>query len=226
MSSALHIEEQDKIDQLKSFWNTYGNLITWLLILACAVVAAWNGWSWWQQRQSTQAAAMFDELDQAVQIKDLTKAERVLNDLKQQYPRTIYTQQGGLLTAHLQFINGKPDVAATTLGGVADSAPNQEYKAIALLRLSGILLEQKKYDEALKKISDVKPVEFTALADDRRGDILLAQGKKEDAQKAFTSAYQKMSEELAYRRLIEAKLVAMGVAPPDKSASAAAVKPR
>ena len=222
MASALHIEEQDKIDQLKSFWNTYGNLITWLLILVCAAVAAWNGWSWWQQRQAIQGAAMFDELDQAVQTKDLTKAERVLNDLKQQYPRTIYTQQGGLLTAHLQFINGKLDVAAATLNGVAENAPNQEYKAIALLRLSGILLEQKKYDEALKKVSKVKSAEFGALADDRRGDILLAQGKKEEAQKAFSSAYQQMNQELAYRRLIEAKLVAMGVAPPNKSASAPA----
>jgi hypothetical protein len=34
MSTQLDLQEQEQLDALKAFWKTYGNLITWLLILA------------------------------------------------------------------------------------------------------------------------------------------------------------------------------------------------
>jgi hypothetical protein len=32
MAKHLDLEEQEQLDQLKHFWNQYGNLITWVLI--------------------------------------------------------------------------------------------------------------------------------------------------------------------------------------------------
>ena len=52
-----------------------------------------------------------------------------------------------------------------------------------------------------------------ALVADRRGDILLAQGKPDDAKAAYTKAWQAMDAKLDYRRLVEAKLTALGAAP-------------
>ena len=49
MATPLDLQEQEQIDQLKAFWNQYGNLITWTLTLALAGFAAWNGWNWWQR---------------------------------------------------------------------------------------------------------------------------------------------------------------------------------
>ena len=60
--------------------------------------------------------------------------------------------------------------------------------------------------------------EFAALVADRRGDVLLAQGKKDDARTAYQAAYKAMDEKLDYRRLIEAKLTALA-APPAPAAS-------
>jgi predicted negative regulator of RcsB-dependent stress response len=55
--------------------------------------------------------------------------------------------------------------------------------------------------------------EFGALVADRRGDVLLAQGKPDDAKAAYTKAWQTMDAKVDYRRLIEAKLTALGAAP-------------
>ena len=33
MAAHLDLEEQEQLDELKHFWKTYGNLITWALIV-------------------------------------------------------------------------------------------------------------------------------------------------------------------------------------------------
>jgi predicted negative regulator of RcsB-dependent stress response len=214
MATHLDLEEQEQLDQLKSFWKQYGNLITWVLIAALAAYAGWNAWNWWQRDQAVKAGAMYDELDRAAQAGDFAKAAGIFNDMKERFPRTAFTQQGGLLAAKVQFDKGQADAAAASLGWVGANAVEDEYKTVAHLRLAGLLLDQKKYDEALKQLDAATAKEFEALVADRRGDVLLAQGKPEDAKAAYTKAWKAMDAKVDYRRLIDAKLTALGAAPP------------
>ena len=213
MASNLDLQEQEQLDELKAFWKQYGNLITWGLTLVLAAFAAWNGWNWWQREQGTKASVMFDELDRAVQAGDAAMAGKVFNDLKDRYGRTAYAQQAGLLAAKLQVDKGQADAAQAALTWVAEQGTDDEYKSLAHLRLATLLLDKKSYDEALKQVDAVKSSEFAALADDRRGDILLASGKKEDAVKAFQAAWKAMSEQTDYRHIVEYKLIGLGAAP-------------
>jgi predicted negative regulator of RcsB-dependent stress response len=225
MATQLDLEEQEQLDQLKHFWKQYGNLITWVLIAALGSYAAYNGWTWYQRDQSAKAGAMFDELDRASQAGDAERAGRIFADLKERYPRTIYAQQGGLLAAKTQFDKGQGDAARASLAWVAEHASEAEYQTLARVRLAGVLLDQKKYDEALKQLDAPAPKEFEALVADRRGDVLLAQGKKDEAKAAFQKAYAGMEATVDYRRLIEAKLTAMGAAPDaDKPKTAESTK--
>jgi predicted negative regulator of RcsB-dependent stress response len=213
MATHLDLEEQEQLEQLKGFWKQYGNLITWLLIAVLAGLAAWNGWTWWQRDQAVKSGAMFDEIDRAAQAGDAATAGRVFADMKDRYPHTAFTEQGGLLAAKVQYDKGQPDAALATLGWVAANATEVEYQSVAHLRAAGVLLDQKKYDEALKQLDAVTAKEFEALAADRRGDVLLAQGKKDDAKAAYDKAWAAMDPSVEYRRLIEAKLTALGAAP-------------
>ena len=219
MATHLDLEEQEQLDQLKHFWKQYGNLVTWLLIAALGSFAAWNGWAWWQRDQAVKAGAMFDELDRAAQAGDADKATRVFADLKERYPRTAFAQQGGLLAAKLQFEKGKPDAAQASLAWVAENGVEAEYQSVARLRLAGALLDAKKFDEALKQLDAAGAKEFEALVADRRGDVLQAQGKTTEAVAAYSKAWKAMESTLDYRRLIEAKLTALG-APPEAVAVA------
>jgi predicted negative regulator of RcsB-dependent stress response len=213
MATHLDLEEQEQLDQLRTFWKQYGNLITWVLIAAMAAYAGWNGWNWWQRDQASKSGAMFDQLDKAAQAGDADQAGRVFADMKDRFPRTSFTQQGGLLAAKAQFDRGQPDAALASLAWVAANAPEVEYQTVARLRAAGVLLDQKKYDDALKQLDAATAVEFEALVADRRGDILLAQGKKDEAKAAYGKAWQAMDPKVAYRRLIDAKLTALGASP-------------
>ena len=96
MAQPLDLQEQEQLDALKSFWKSYGNLITWALIAALAVYAGLNGWKWWQRDQSAKAAAMFDQLELAAQGGDAQRAGQIFSDLKERYPRTVFAEQAGL----------------------------------------------------------------------------------------------------------------------------------
>jgi predicted negative regulator of RcsB-dependent stress response len=221
MATQLDLQEQEQVDALKAFWKQYGNLITSLLILALAAYAGLNAWNWWQRDQGLKASAMFEELDRAAQASDAEKAGRVFADLKERYPRTSYAQQGGLLAAKVQFDKGQGDAARASLAWVADNAAEEEYRSIARVRLAGVLVDQKQYDEALKQLDAAKAPAFAALVADRRGDVLLAQGKPEEAKTAYQAAWKGMDKTLEYRRLVEVKLTALGAAP-EAAASGAA----
>ncbi len=225
MATHLDLEEQEQLDQIKHFWKAYGNLITWVLIALLGAYAAWNGWNWWQRDQAVKAGAMFDELDRAGQAGDADKAGRVFADLKERFPKTSYAQQGGLFAAKVQYEKGKADASLASLAWVADNATEDEYRSVARVRAAGILLDQKKYDAALKQLDAATAKEFEALVADRRGDVLLAQGKKADARAAYTKAWQTMDNKVGYRRWIEAKLTALGAPPPAEKAANGEVAP-
>ena len=223
MATPLDLQEQEQIDQLKAFWNQYGNLITWTLTLALAGFAAWNGWNWWQREQSVKASALYDELDRVAQAGDAERVARAFGDLKQRFPRTLQVQQGALLAAKVQADKGQADAALATLAWVADNAGEEEYRIVARLRAAGLLMDKKQYDEALKQLdaaAEGKVREFDALIADRRGDVLAAQGKTADAVAAYKKAWDAMDAKLEYRRLLDAKLTALGAAP-DAAAGAA-----
>lgn len=213
MATQLDLEEQEQLDQLKAFWNQYGNLITWTLIAVLGAFAAWNGWNWWQREQAVSAGGIYGELEKAVDAGDPATAGKIFDDLKSRYPRTAFAQQGGLLTAKLQYDKGQADAARATLGWVAAEAVEKEYQTMARFRLAGLLLDAKQYDEALKMLDAADAKGFEALIADRRGDILLAQNKADEAKAAYQASYKALDSKLGYRRIVEAKLAALGAAP-------------
>jgi predicted negative regulator of RcsB-dependent stress response len=213
MATPLDLQEQEQLDELKAFWKQYGNLITWLLILVLGGFAAFNGWNWWQREQGAKAGAMADALAQAAEAGDAERSARILADLKERHGRTAQAQQGALLAARVQLDKQQPDAALATLAWVADNAADDEYRSIARLRAAGILLDKKQYDDALKQLDAAKSPNFAALVADRRGDVLSAQGKAAEARTAYEAAYKAMAPTLDYRRLVEAKLTALGAAP-------------
>jgi predicted negative regulator of RcsB-dependent stress response len=227
MASPLDLQEQEQLDQIKSFWNQYGNLITWTVTLALAGFAGWNVWQWWQREQGAKAAALYDELDRLAASGDAEKTARAFGDLKERFPRTLQTQQGALLAAKVQAEKGQADAALGTLGWLADNAAEDELRSVARLRAAGLLFDQKKFDEAMKQLDaaqQAKPREFDALIADRRGDIFAAQGKRAEAVAAYQVAYKAMDAKTEYRTLVESKLTAFGAAPAPETAPVAAVK--
>ena len=213
MANQLDLEEQEQLDQIKHFWNQYGNLITWVLVAVLASVAAWNGYHYWQRSQAVQAAAMFDEMGKSLASGDLVKAQRTFADMQERYAGSTYTHQAGLALGKMAADAANPDAAKAVLQWVADKTGDEGYAAIARLRLANVYLDTKAYPEAIKALDGVKNEAFSALVSDRLGDVLVLQDKKAEAKEAYLRAYKKLPADVPYQRLLLVKLNALGVDP-------------
>jgi predicted negative regulator of RcsB-dependent stress response len=211
MAQHLDLEEQEQLDQLKHFWKTYGDRISWILIAVLGAVAAWNGYQYWQRTQSAQAAVMFEEVERIAGTSDVQKLERAFGEMKDRFGATTYAQQAGLLVAKTLYLAGNVDAAKAALTWVGEKGKDEGYVSIAHLRLAGLHIDAKSYEDALGMLASGISPEFEALASDRKGDVYVLQGKTSEAVKAYQLAYQNMGERVELRRLLETKLTALGV---------------
>jgi predicted negative regulator of RcsB-dependent stress response len=213
MAKHLDLEEQEQLDSLKHFWKTYGNLIVWAAMVVFGAMAAWNGWQYWQRAQSVKASALYDEVERAASAGEMSRLERSLADMKDKFPGTTYAQQASLLAARAFHDKGQPDAAKAALLWVAEKSGDEALSAVARLRLASLHVQANAYDQALAQLAVAFPVEFQALVADRKGDIYLLQGKRAQARDEFSKAYQAFEETSEYRRMVEAKLNALGLDP-------------
>jgi predicted negative regulator of RcsB-dependent stress response len=221
---AYDLEEQEQLDTLKAWWKQYGNLVTWLLVIALSGYAAWTGWNTYQRNQSTQASQLYDELQKSIIAKDSVKVQRATTDLIEKFPRTSYASMAALSAAKIAFDANDLKTAKGHLHWTLDHSNVEEYKSLAKIRLAGIALDEKAYDEGLTFLAGDFPADFAGVAIDVKGDIYFAQNKIEDARNAYQAALDKLGAKNPGRQLIQIKLDALGGAVSVSNASHAAAK--
>ena len=216
--------EQEQLDSFKAFWAKYGNIIIWVLILALGSYAGWNYWKTHQRNKSVEASALYDELQTSLLANDNAKVQRVAGDIRAKYESSAYAPMAALAAAKTAFEANDLKSAKAQLQWVAEHG-NDEYKSIANLRLAGVLLDEKAFDEALKVLNGKFLPQFTSEVNDRKGDVLVAQNKLNEARAAYVAAIAAMEPNAPGRQLVQIKLEAIGgTVPADKKTEAAAAQ--
>jgi predicted negative regulator of RcsB-dependent stress response len=222
---AYDLEEQEQIANFKAFWNQYGNLISWLLIIVLGAYAAYNFWGSYERKQAVQDAALYDQLLESGKAANNAKAQSYAGVIEGRTllgmvpVRSAFAQMAALAAAQSAFQANDLKTAKAQLQWAIDHG-NDEYKSVARLRLAGVLLDEKAYDAALAALNaDILP-QFAAEVADRKGDILVAQNKLPDARAAYQAAIEKMGERHPGRQLVQLKLDAIGGAPASQKAPA------
>ena len=187
------LEEQEQLDELKVWWKQYGNLVVNVLTAAAVVVIAWQGWNWYQRNQSAQASMVYSVLQKAVYEKDAQRVTAASGELLEKFGGSDYASLGALIAAKAMVDAGDAKTAKLKLVWVAEHGKH-ELRELARLRLAGLLLDEKAYDEALKQLEgDVSPA-FAARFAEGRGDVLSAQGKKTEALAAYELALAELEK--------------------------------
>jgi predicted negative regulator of RcsB-dependent stress response len=204
-------DEQESIESFKAWWAQWGNAATWVVLIALIAAAAWNGWNYWQRREAAQAAILYEQVQQAVATKNKADVARDAADMESRYGGTAYAQMTALAAAKALYEAGDTAGAKTQLQWAVDHAKDDEYKEIARLRLAAVLLDEKSYDAGLALLAGTPPEGFKGVVADRRGDLLAAAGKRDDARAAYQLALDSLAKnDTAGRQLIQFKLDALG----------------
>lgn len=219
--AAYDLEEQEQLDELKTWWKMYGNLVTGLLLVVALAMAGWQGWNWWQRQQAVQASAVYASLQNAAMQRDAKRVRELAGELVDKYSVTAYAGMGALLAARVQVDSGDTRNARVQLAWAVENAKDTGLRELARLRLATLLLDEKSYDEAMKQLAAEPLAPFAPRFAELRGDILAAQGKAAEARTAYESALTKLAalakddearQRAGYKDVLEAKRDALGAA--------------
>lgn len=216
---AYDLEEQEQIANFKAFWSRFGNLISWVLIIALGGYAAYNFWNSHQRGKAVEASALYQEVTRLAESGDNAKVQRAAGDLESKFGGTAYGPMAALVAAKSAFDANDLKTAKTQLQWAIDNG-NDEVKSVARLRLSGVLLDEKAYDQALALLNAEFPAQFAAQVADRKGDVLVAQNKLPEARTAYQAALDKMDKRHPGRQIVQVKLDAIGGSPVTVKAAA------
>ncbi len=208
---AYDLEEQEKLDALRAWWDRYGTLCAVLVFVVVAGIAGWRGWQWYQEHKASQAMGYFEALENAAgqQGEDaVARIKAASKTLRDDFSGSGYTSRGVLVAAQALQARKDLDGAREQLEWLVKNGGDAALLPLARLRLAGVLLEQKQYDQALAQLSNA-PASFAGLYADRRGDILLAQGKRAEAKAAWETALKELGADPA-AQIVQLKIDALG----------------
>ncbi|GGY05411.1 YfgM family protein [Paludibacterium paludis] len=207
---AFDLQEQEQIDSMKAFWHQYGK---WLAALFAALVLAYlgyKGWGMYQKDQVRDAAQSYAELEKKIIAGDLDGVRKATASIETTYGKTPYGARAALLAARLGFDRNDTAFARAQLSWAAEHASEPGIKAVALLRLAGLELDQKNFPAALAALAREHDAAFDAEFLDMKGDVQLAKGDKPAARDAYKSAVAKLPGDSPSRQFIQTKLEALG----------------
>lgn len=209
---AYDLEEQEKLDAIKAWWGRYGTMTMSVATVVVLAFAGWTGWKAYNGHRANQAMGYFEALEDAARSPNgadaATRIKAAADTLRKEYAGTGFAARGVLIAAQALAEQKDLDGARHQLEWLAGRTDQPALQPVARLRLAGILLDQKQYDQALAQLND-PPAAFTALFADRRGDILAAQGKRDDARAAWQGALASMPAGDPLSQILQLKLDAL-----------------
>jgi len=205
MAGSYDFEEQERLAELKAWWEDNRWYVLGAIVAAVLAFAGYRGWHYWTASQAEDAGAMYVGASKAQGQQRVAAVDALVA----KHPRSYFASEGQLVVAKDKFDAGDLPAAEKRLEWVMERGVD-EHRGVARLRLAAVLLEQKKYPEALKILDGNKDEAFTALVADLRGDIMLAQGRIDEARAAYKLAAEKADARNPVKGIAETKLNALG----------------
>ncbi|MGA8146819.1 MAG: tetratricopeptide repeat protein [Gallionellaceae bacterium] len=208
--ATLDLQEQEQVEALKAWWQENGRMVMLSIAVVLVGFAGIQLWRSHQAKQAGEASALFAEVGKQVASKDPKRVNDAAQAVIDRFGSSAYASRAELLAVEANIQAKDIAKAKTQLQWVLDHSKEDALKDLARLKLASLLLDEKNYAEALNLLEAKHPESFDALYSDLKGDVLVAQGKTEEAHAAYQVAYDKMDDKSTYRNLIQMKLDSVG----------------
>lgn len=188
------LEEQEQISELKAWWAQYGKLVTTLAVAAALASVGWQGLRWYQNKQASEAGALYFVVQQAAERGDAQKAREAAGQIIEKFSGTAYAEMAALLSAGVQFSAGEGKNARAQLEWLVENGDDPALRDIARLRLASVLLDEGAHADALARLQAEPDAALKGRFADLRGDVLAASGKPDEARSAYQGALDAIAQ--------------------------------
>ncbi len=208
--SSLDLHEQEQVEAIKAWWKENRKWVIGVLVIGVFGYVGMYFWNQHQARQTVEAAKLYAEVVKQTATNDAKRIGDAADALVSRYGSSAYASRAQLLAAQASLQARDIAHAKVQLQWVVEHASETGLQDTARLKLASVLLDEKKYDEALKQLDASHPESFSGLYSDLKGDVLSAQGKVAEARAAYQQAYDKTDAKSMYRNLIQLKMDGLG----------------
>ena len=187
----IYETEEQQVDAIKGYWKKNGNAIIAGLVIG---FSGFVGFNFYQDNQLAQKLALSDDYQRVLKISQTdTKAfhaqgDAFITETVKDKKQSAYAALTALALAK-ETVSHK-DWAKTEkyLTTAINTAPSDEIKAIATLRLARVQIQSEQVEQALTTLSAELPSGFIAAVEEIKGDAYFKQGKKELARNSYQVA--------------------------------------
>lgn len=186
---AYTIEEEQELNELKTWWKENYRSIIVIVVLAFSGVFGWRYWQDYQITKKQTLSAQYDELISSAENQSIYNAQ--LERFVQENGETTYAVFALLDKAKLEVNQQNFVQAEETLKQAIVNTSDDILMSITAIRLATVQYQLQKFDEALASLNQVKGQSWDVSKLLLSGDIQLAKGNKEIAKDNFEQALTK-----------------------------------
>ena len=210
-----HLTEDEQVEQLKKWWKENGIAVITGIVIGLAGVVGVRYWFNYQEQVAVEASRLYASYMVAVDKHDYAKAKQDSKRLLDEYKGTSYAALSAMQQARHDVSNNKLDAAAMNLQWAVNNPGHESIAHLARVRLTRVLVAQKKYDQALNLVKGMNEPAFAARYAELRGDIFKGLGESEKARGEYQSALKSNTLTGKEREFVEMKLNDLGAAVTD-----------
>ncbi|MEW5836809.1 MAG: tetratricopeptide repeat protein [Pseudomonadota bacterium] len=167
------------------------------------------GWQQWRNHQASNraaAASIYQQVQAAEAVGNQAVADQLTEQLQKDYGKSSYavfatSERARHLAEAKQF-----DKAAASLDWALAHAEEPALKSLMLLRMAQVQFAQGKDKDALATLDQLTDKQYTGLASELRGDVLVKLGRVDDARKSYQTALSAMGGDSPLRDALQLKI--------------------
>jgi hypothetical protein len=221
------VDEELRGDRMRAFWRRFGPYVIGAAVAVVVVVAANEGWTWWQNSNAARASDQFYAALEKAETGDVAGAHAALNDVIAHgaggYPTLARFRQASLLVQ-----DGKRDEAIAAYDALATSESNPRLREMALVLAGFLAVDQGNVAAVEQRVGSLAAAE-SPMRNAAREAIGLTQYKAGDLNAALATLEQVLNDPMVSNearnrvQVYVAQLIALGATGPDDAAAEAAV---
>jgi predicted negative regulator of RcsB-dependent stress response len=195
----------DQLATLKNWWKQYGNALIAGILIGLVLLVGGNYWKQHKIKRAEAASHIYENLLADFQQGKSDAVSTAATKLMQDYDATPYAGKSALLMARQRF--DAKDIAGTRkhLEWAMKNASEVQVQHSARLRLARLLLDQGETASALVLINITDTNGFKSEYEEIRGDLLLAQGDRDSARRAYKTAIESTARSSSFLPVLTMK---------------------
>ena len=197
--------DEEQVEDIKVFFKRHGMTLLTAIMLVIAGYFGWQAWQGKQQATRERAAHAYAQLTLSMSNEDNKAVQQRAEYIVKEFPGTGYADLSRLVLARHYVLEHKIDASYQQLKKLSEQTKQDAMRDLAYVRMVRLMIGQKKYSEATELLKKIKGDAYLSVKEITQGDILMAQGKRQAARKAYKTALKHLPQGSSMRDILIAK---------------------